>query len=237
MNDSELSLTEHLEHLRLALFKSGIGMVAGIILCYYFSDQIIHYIQVPLFKALPPDQQKLYFTSPLEKFLVFVKVAVVGGISLSLPLILYQLWNFVAPGLYQKEKNFALPFMIGGTILFFSGTSFAYFIVIPEGLKFLMTLGGSTDGAIITYSAYVNVLLMMMLVMGGAFQVPLIIILGVATGLINVQKLKKARPYVYVFLSVGSALLTPPDPFTMLAMFIPTTILYELTLFFVSWKK
>jgi len=237
MDSDELPLTQHLDELRNCIIKAGVGIIIGFVLCYTFSEQIVHYLSLPLFDILPDGQQKLYFTNPLEKFMVFVKVGVAGGLALAAPWIFYQLWGFVAPGLLGKEKKFLLPFIILGTVLFFGGCTFAYFFVVPNGLKFLMELGGSIDGAIITYSSYVNFLLMMMLVIGASFQVPLLLSIAVLTGLIEITKLRRARPYYYIGISVASAALTPPDPFTMVAMLIPSILLYEITLLLLSWKK
>jgi sec-independent protein translocase protein TatC len=237
MTEEEMPLLDHLEELRSRLIKALLGVTVGLCVCYFWGDPLMAYLQRPLLEQLPAGQQRLYFTNPMEKFVIYLKLSTIAGIALSFPWILYQIWAFVAPGLKPKERRFAAPLIVCGSILFLLGCAFAFTIVIPLGLKYLLSFGGSFEGAIITYTAYFDSLFLMMLVFGVVFQVPLFIILGVKVGIINREALVKKRPYIYVAMSVIAAIFTPPDPISMMAMFIPMVILYEASVLSLKWIK
>lgn len=226
------SLIEHLTELRQRLIYSAYGIVAGFLVSWTFSEKLFDLIRRPIQPFLP--QGGLVFTAPMDKFLAYVKVSFLAGVILSCPLWVYQLWRFVAPGLYKNEKKFATAFIFSGSVLFMTGVCFVYFVVFPMAFHFLMTFGGKTDSPMITIDHYLSFFTTTTLVFGLAFEMPLILVILGQLGIIDHKFLQSKRRYAVVLMAGLSAIITPPDALSMLMMLIPLLALYEISILVVS---
>lgn len=226
------TLVEHLSDLRKCLLRSVIGIVIGFSICWIFSEQLFNIIRQPIAPFLK--EGGLIFTAPMDKFLAHIKVSLLASIIISCPYWIYQIWIFIAPGLYEKEKKYGVAFIFSGSFLFLLGVSFVYFVVYPMAFDFLMNFGGGTDTPMITISEYLSFFTTTTLVFGAAFEMPLILtILGIL-GVIDHHFLASKRRYAVVILAALSALITPPDVISMFAMLVPLCLLYELSIILVK---
>lgn len=228
----EQNLISHLVDLRSFFIRSAVILFIGFCVCWFYVDELFAFVRMPIVGFLP--NQALIFISPTEKFLSYIKVAFLASVFFSIPFLLHQLWVFVAPALYKKEKKFMMAFLFIGSFLFVLGVSFVYFVVFPNAFAFLLNFGASTDQAMISIAEYLSFFFIMFLVFGIAFEMPLIFSILATMGLISSKFLKSSRRYAIVLLAVASAILTPPDIFSMVFMFVPLLILYEVSIFFVS---
>ncbi len=220
------TLIDHLSELRIRIVRSGYAIIFGMIVCYNFTEQMFDIIRKPIAQYLPAGG--LIFTGPADKFIAHLKLAFFGGLVLSCPLWLYQVWKFVAPGLYSKEKKYSLSFLFFGTILFITGVCFAYFVVFPAAFHFLMGFGGDVDKPMITIDEYLSFFVTTSLMFGASFELPLIITILGMLGLVSSRFLRDKRRYAIVVLSVVAAIVTPPDLLSMIMMLIPLILLYEI---------
>jgi sec-independent protein translocase protein TatC len=205
---------------------------AGFLACWGFSEGLFDIIRLPIQPHL--EVGGLVFTGVMDKFLAHLKVSFLGGIILTSPLWIYQIWRFIAPGLYKEEKRYGVVFILSGTLLFLAGVAFVYFVVYPMAFEFLMGFGGETDKPMITISEYLSFFTTTTLVFGLAFEMPLILtILGIM-GIIDADFLAGFRRYAIVLLAALSAIFTPPDVISMGLMMIPMVGLYELSIILVK---
>ncbi len=215
------------------MIKSLWAILIGSIIAYGFSDYIFNFIREPAQQYLPSGG--LVFTHPTDKFMAHLKIAFFAGISLSCPFWLYQLWAFIAPGLYQKEKRYATAFISTGSLLFMTGLSFCYFLVLPPAFQFFFNFGGDIDKPMITISEYLGFVVQMTVIFGVAFQLPLVLVLLGMMGIVSANFLRKKRRLSYFVLAIASAFLTPtPDALSMFLMLGPMMVLFELAIFFVA---
>ncbi len=227
------NLNDHLKELRVRLIRSLWAVLIVAAIAYAYSEQLFDYLRLPAQKYLPSGG--LVFTHPTDKFMAHLKIAIYSGLGLSCPVWLYQLWAFVAPGLYQKEKKYATLFILSGSLLMLLGISFCYFAVLPPAFEFLFNFGGSVDKPMITITEYLGFVVQMTLMFGVAFQLPLVLVLLGISGIVTSQFLRKQRRIAYFLLGVLSAVLTPtPDALSMFMMLIPMTILFEIAIFLVA---
>lgn len=227
------SLTEHLSELRVRLIRSLWAILIFACVAYYFSEQLFDILRMPAQKYLP--NGGLVFTHPVDKFMAHLKIAAFSGIALSCPFWLYQIWSFIAPGLYQKEKRYAGGFIFSGSVLFISGVLFCYFLILPAAFEFFFSFGGSVDKPMITITEYLSFVIQMTVMFGLSFELPLILVLLGMMGVITADFLRKKRRISYFILGIASAVLTPtPDAFSMFAMLIPLLILFEIAIFIVA---
>lgn len=234
-DSSAMGLIDHLRELRTSLVRSLWGLLLGFVICYQFTDLLFDIIRTPIAPYLPAGG--LVFTGPVDKFFAHIKVAFFGGVLLSSPWWLYQVWRFIAPGLYQSERRLGIQFISIGTFLFSVGISFTYFIVFPMAFKFLMTYGGDTDKPMITIDQYLNFFLWTCISFGAAFELPLILVTLGLLGLVSHQFLKVNRKYAIVLLSIVTAVITPPDLVSMLLMLGPMWLLYDTSTFLVGFLE
>ncbi len=227
------SLFDHLSDLRLRLVNSLYGILIGFCVCYYFSETIFNIVREPIRPFLPSGG--LVFTGPMDKFMAHIKVSFMGAIILSCPFWLYQIWLFVAPALYKKEKSYAMGFIFSGTVLFILGSLFTYFAVLPMAFKFLMTFGGDIDKPMISIDQYMSFFTHTTLAFGVAFEMPLVISTLGMLGIVSQEFLLQKRRYAVMGLAIVSAVITPPDLLSMLLMLIPMTILYEISIIVVGF--
>lgn len=226
------SLTGHLTELRYRLIRIVWAALLGMATCYNFTDRIFDVIRAPIAPYLKDGG--LIFTAPMDKFMAHLKLAFFGGIILVFPFIAYQIWKFIAPGLYSKEKRYALGFIFFGTGLFGVGISFAYFIVFPMAFKFLMTYGGEVDKPLISIGEYMSFFVTTSLAFGAAFEMPLIIVILGMMDIVSQAFLRKNRRYAIMAMAILSAIITPPDLLSMLMMLGPLWFLYEFAVLLVG---
>lgn len=223
--DEEQSLTDHLTELRTRIIQAAYGIILGFAICFWKSEELFNIIRQPILPYLK--EKGLVFTAPMDQFLAHVKVSLLGGIILTCPWWVFQIWKFVAPGLYAKEKKYAAGFIFSGSVLFLAGVSFVYFVVYPMAFDFLLNYGSGVDQAMITISEYLSFFATTTIVFGMAFELPLILtLLGIA-GIIDKEFLVSKRKYAIILLAMISATITPPDAISMLLLMIPLYLLYE----------
>lgn len=226
------TLIEHLGELRYRLVRCAWGVVLGIVVCYNFTQQIFDLMRAPIEPYLPAGG--LVFTGPMDKFMAHLKIAFFGGVILSLPWIIYQIWKFVSPGLYRKEKRVAVSFVASGTLLFVMGVAFTYFVVFPMAFQFLMTYGGDVDKPMITIDQYMGFVTTTAFMFGLSFELPLVIVTLALLGIVDQAFLRRNRKYAVMTIAVISGILTPPDLLSMLMMLFPMWGLLEASILIVG---
>ena len=224
-----MPLTEHLRELRSRLIKSILGFLLGTGVAFYFANKIFEILKEPVKKSYP--QVELVTLSPTEPLFILLKISVVFGFILSLPVILYQLWKFVEPALYPNEKRLVLPLTLFSILLFLLGGAFSYFLALPMALKFLLGIGISQLQAtpFLSVDLYISFLLKMIVGFGIAFELPVFVFLLQRAGIVSQEQLKAFRKYFIVIAFVAGALIAP-DVTTQVLMAIPLIILYEISL-------
>lgn len=220
MQNEKMPFTQHLEELRKRLIIIFATIGVGFLLTYFISDKIISMLQKPL-------GQDLIFIAPTEAFFVNLKAAFFSSIILTIPITLYQIWKFISPGLLTEEKRYTLPFVIFSTIMFFVGGIFAYFLIIPFGIKFLLNYGSQQIKPMLSLGNYISFTTKLILAFGFVFELPLVILFLTKLGLVTPAFLTKNRKYAVLIVVIVAAILTPPDVFTQILMAIPLIILYE----------
>lgn len=234
--DGSMSLIGHLHELRVRLTKSAYGIFAGMLICWSFSEKVFNILREPIAEYLPTGG--LVFTAPMDKFMAHVKIAFVCGLLLSAPIWLYQLWGFIAPALYKKEKKVAMGFVFFGTLQFIMGLAFSYFVVLPMAFKFLMNFGGSIDKPMITIDHYLGFLTHTAIVFALCFQMPVVISFLGMLGLVSQKFLREKRRYAVLAITVVAAIAAPPDALSMLLLLFPMWFLYEVSILIVgSFEK
>lgn len=229
-----LTLSDHLVELRKRLIWTVLIIFIGFCICFYFSEFLFDVLRRPIQAYLPktPDGKPggLVFLSVTEKFMSHVKMSAVAGAVLTTPFWLYQIWAFVAPGLYKKEQKYAVVFIFSGTVLFLVGASFAYFLALPGAYEFLLGFGGGQDFPMITISEHISFLTSVILIFGAVFEIPLILTLLGLMGIVDVEFLAKNRRYAVVINSIFAAIFSPPDLMSMILVLVPMVILYEISI-------
>lgn len=231
-DDASETLTSHLGELRKRLIRAILSIGVGALICYSFSDKIFNLIRQPIAPYLP--EGGLIFTGPADLFIAHLKLSVVSGIIISCPFWLYQIWLFIAPGLYRNEKKYAGIFISAGTFLFLTGIAFCYYGVLPVAFEFLLSYGGGQDKPFIAIDQYFSFFTQMCLVFGAAFELPLIIVVLGMMGIVSQKFLREKRRYAIVTLAFAAALLTPPDVLSMSMMLGPLVFLYEVSILIVG---
>jgi sec-independent protein translocase protein TatC len=223
-SDDKLPFTDHLDELRHRLIISVIGIGVGFAISYAFSQQILLLLQRPM-------PTRLIFIAPTEAFFVNLKVALYAGLFLSIPLILFQVWKFVAPGLYEHERRYSYPFLIISTVLFLVGAAFAYLVILPVALHFLIAQGGELWQPNITLSNYLAFCMRLLLAAGLIFEFPVLMYFLTKVGVVTPEFLVRNRKYAVLVAFVLSAILTPPDVFSQILLAIPLFLLFEVSIF------
>ncbi len=234
LDESKAPLLDHLIELRSQLLKCVIALLAGFFLCFYFSDTLFAILVHPLKEAFGTAGGKLVYTKLYEAFFVQVKVALFGSFFLSFPIIANQLWAFVAPGLYAKEKKALLPFLLATPVLFMAGASLAYFVVMPTAFHFFLQYQGSSSGiqveALPSADSYLGLVMQFILAFGICFLLPVLLMLLNHAGLVTRTQLVGLRRYMIVVAFIVAAVLTPPDVVSQLLLAVPLVLLYEIAL-------
>jgi sec-independent protein translocase protein TatC len=223
---AEGTLMSHLLELRNRLMKAMLAVFLVFIPCATFANNLFDLVAQPLVDKLPSGSS-LISTSVVGPFMTPFKVAFYVALFVAMPVVLYQIWAFVAPGLYRREKRFAVPLLVSSVVLFYVGVLFAYFAVFPVMFNFFV---GTVPGAVKynpDMASYIDFVLTMFLAFGAAFEVPVVVVLLVLTGLVKVETLGSQRGYVIIGIFVVAAILTPPDAISQCIMAIPMWLLYE----------
>ncbi|PNP93686.1 twin-arginine translocase subunit TatC [Sphingobium sp. SA916] len=234
IDDSKAPLLDHLIELRGRLLKCVYALFITGAICFYFSEQLFAILVHPLKEAFGDDGGRLVYTKLYEAFFVQVKIAVFGAFCLSFPIIANQLWAFVAPGLYAKEKKALLPFLIATPFLFAMGASLAYFVVMPTAFHFFLEFQGNSSGlqveALPSADSYLGLVMQFILAFGISFLMPVLLMLLNRAGFVSRAQLIGLRRYMIVAAFVLAAVLTPPDVVSQLMLAIPLLALYEITI-------
>jgi len=217
----------HLEELRKRLITCAIAVGIGFVISYIFAERLFQILVTPL-TSIMPEGDRLIFTNLPEMFLTYLKTAVICGIMLTAPVLFHQLWMFIAPGLYQHEKKYAIPFVVFSTILFVGGALFGYFIVFPFGFKFFLGFANEYIQALPSVKQYFSFAIKLLFAFGIVFELPVVAFFLSKMGIVTPEFLKKKRKYALLMTFVMAAILTPPDVITQLMMAGPLIILYEI---------
>lgn len=231
MSDQEerSPFTEHLGELRDRLVRAFIAVGVGFVVAYFFKEQLFDILTAPLVTAMAKSgNAKLIFTGLPEAFFTYLKVALLAGIILATPVLFYEFWMFVSPGLYREEKKYMLPIIILSLIFFIAGASFGYFIVFPYGFEFFLGFTTETIQAMPSMKEYLSFASKMLLAFGFVFELPLVLTFLSRMGLVTPAFLKKNRKYALLLFFVGAAIITPPDVVTQVMMAMPLILLYEI---------
>ena len=230
------SLFDHLLELRDRLLRSVLGVLIVFCCLVYFSQDIYQYVAQPLLAAMPAGSQMIA-TDVASPFFAPFKLTLVLSLFIAMPFVLYQIWSFVAPGLYSNEKRLIVPLMFGSTLLFYSGIAFAYYLVFPVVFAFFTSV--APEGVVIAtdISSYLDFILKLFFAFGAAFEIPIAIILMCWTGMTTPESLRKKRPYVVVGAFVIGMLLTPPDIISQTMLAVPMLVLFEVGVIIASFYR
>jgi sec-independent protein translocase protein TatC len=229
--DAKSPFTEHLGELRDRLVRSFIAVGGGFAVSYAFKEKLFQILTAPLVTAMEESgNAKMIFTGLPEAFFTYLKVSLLAGIVLATPVLFYQFWMFVSPGLYRTEKKYLLPVVILSIFFFVIGASFGYFIVFPYGFQFFLGFATDTIQAMPSMKEYLSFASKMLLAFGFVFELPLVLTFMARMGLVTVPFLKKNRKYALLLFFVGAALITPPDVITQIMMALPLMVLYEISI-------
>jgi sec-independent protein translocase protein TatC len=231
------SILGHLSELRNRLIKSIIAIVVTTLALFPFANELYTWLAQPLMRNLAEQGGIMIATQVASPFLTPFKLSLISGIFLSMPILLYQLWSFVAPGLYQNEKKRALPLLVLSVLLFYGGIAFAYFIVFPIIFAFLS--GTAPEGVQVStdIALYLDFSIKIFFAFGFSFQIPIITILLIISDIVEPQSLTHKRPYVIVGSFIIGMLLTPPDIISQVLLAIPIWILFEIGVVWGKWLK
>jgi len=241
MNDKKIkqsSFVEHLAELRSRLVKSIVYLFIFFIVCYFFAENIYSFLVAPYAEAVKDDEvnRRMIFTALHETFITYLKVAFFAAIFITSPIILTQIWKFVAPGLYKNEKRALLPYLIATPTLFFLGGMLVYYLIMPLAIKFFLSFETTAQFTNLPIqleakvNEYLSLIMRLIFAFGISFQLPVLLSLLARVGFIDSQYLKKRRKYVIIIIFSFAAILTPPDPITQIGLGIPLLILYELSI-------
>ena len=224
------SFLSHLFELRDRVVKSALAIILVFVCLVYWAPDIFHLFAQPLLQALPAGG-KMIVTDVTGSFFVPMKVTMLVAFLIALPVVMYQLWAFIAPGLYMHERKLILPLVVSSYSLFIIGMAFAYFLVFPTVFKFMASYNAPLGAEMSTdIDNYLSFAMTTFLAFGITFEVPVVVVVLVRMGMVSLEKLKEIRPYVIVGAFVISAIVTPPDVLSQLLLAVPMTLLYELGL-------
>ncbi len=225
---TEQPFVQHLVELRDRLLHAlyGVGAILVVLLFYPGPSQLYDLLAMPLVKSLP-EGSRMIAVGVVSPFLVPIKVSVMAAVGLALPWILYQIWSFVAPGLYKHEKKLILPLVAASTILFYTGAAFCYFFVFGQAFPAIQKMSPTSVAVSPDIEAYLDFVITMFIAFGVAFEVPIVVVILARMNVVTVAQLKAFRTYFVVGAAAVSGLVTPPDPVSMLALLVPMCLLYE----------
>ena len=227
--ESKMPFTDHLEELRRRLIICFVAVGVGFLICYFFAKQLFEILMQPLIRVMPPGE-RLIFTALPEAFITYLKVALLGSIGLASPVIIYQFWRFIAPGLYERERSALLPIVMFSTFFFLGGAFFGYFVVFPFGFKFFIGFASDNIRALPSIREYLKFAAKLLFAFGFIFELPLFSFFLARLGLVNAELLRRKQKYAILLIFMLAAILTPPDIVTQVMMAGPLLLLYELSI-------
>ena len=228
--EEKIPFTAHLEELRSRLIKIFIAVGIGFAASYGFKETLFEILVQPLVKVME-EGDHLIFTGLPEAFFTYLKVSLLAGIMLASPIILYQFWMFVAPGLYQKERRLMGPIVLLSSFFFIAGALFGYYIVFPWGFKFFLGFATESIRPLPSMKEYLAFSAKLLLAFGLVFELPMVLTFMARLGIVSVDFLKRNRKYALLLFFAGAAILTPPDIVTQVMMALPLMVMYELSIF------
>jgi len=234
MYEKKMPFWDHFDELRVRLMRIAYGFLGGFFIGYYVSNPVMNWLKAPLYKALPPEQHKLYYSHVFENFLVHLKISGFVSLVLIVPYALYEVWGFVSPGLKPHEKKWAIPFIGAAFAFFLSGMAFAYYVLFPIGFKYFMEFGSPDEVPLLTMDRYYMMALKLMISFGAAFQIPVILVILGALGVLSVETLKSSRRIAFMIITGVSAVVAPPDAISMLMLMAVLAALYELSIWVIT---
>lgn len=232
--DREQSLLGHLRELRLRLLRAMIGFIVVLLPLAFFARQLYHILAEPLLQLLPSGSSMIA-TEVAAPFIVPLKLAALTAFAISLPWILYQVWAFVAPGLYRNERKLIAPLLFTSTLLFYIGIAFAYFLVLPRIFQFFLAVSPPGVAVMTDINHYLTFVMRLFLAFGLAFETPVAIVLLASSGFVTPESLAKKRQYVIVGVFVIAAIITPPDVLSQCVLAVSMYFLYELGIIWARW--
>ena len=229
-DEMKMSFTEHLEELRRRLVYCAIAVGVGFVVCYGFSKPLFRLLMSPLIKNLP-EGSKLIYTALPEMFFTYLKVGILGGVLLVSPFLFYQIWKFVAPGLYANEKKYIVPFVVVSSALFIGGALFGYGVVFPYGFKFFLGFTNEEIQALPSAKQYLSFSVKLLFAFGLVFELPVVTLFLAKMGLVTADIMRRKRKIAIIAIFAGAAIFTPPDVVTQLMMAVPLLVLYEVSIY------
>lgn len=227
--ESPMTLVQHLDELRKRLKYICFAVIVGCLACYGFAEELFNILVAPMVKFMP-EGSSFIFTAPQEAFVTYMKVAALAGVFLTSPFIFYQIWAFVAPGLYDEERKYIVPFAIFSAIFFVGGGLFAYFFVFPAAFEFFMSFNTEHIQAMLKLDEYLSFSIKLLLAFGFVFEMPLFTLILSRIGIVTADMMRKVRRFAVLGAFVLGAILTPPDVFSQLLMAGPLLVLFELSI-------
>lgn len=229
--DKKLPLTAHLEELKKRLIRVLVVVGLGLIVCYTFRDWSFKIITKPLTDVLP-QTGSMVFTGLTEAFFVHMKIAFFASLFVTSPYTLHQIWGFISPGLYVKEKRYIVPFVVSSSLLFIGGVLFGYFIALPPAFEFFVSFSTDVLKPMISFREYLSLALKFLLAFGISFELPVFIYFMAKIGIVSAAMLRRQRRYAILLIFIAAAILTPsPDALSQILMAVPLMILYEVSIF------
>ena len=227
--DEKLPFTSHLEELRKRLITAFIAIGVGFVVSFGFKERLFGILVQPLINVMKEGENLIYTGLP-EAFFTYLKVSLLTGLIVASPVLLYQFWMFVAPGLYRKERRLMVPIVILSSFFFIGGALFGYFVVFPWGFKFFLGFATDTIRPLPSMKEYFGFSAKLLLAFGLVFELPLVLTFMAKLGIVSVDFLKKNRKYALLLFFAGAAILTPPDVITQILMALPLMVLYEVSI-------
>jgi len=228
VEDAKMPLTEHLEELRRRIIICLVAVGVGFCVSYAFSRQIFEVLTWPLVQAMP-EGGKIVYTSLQEAFVTYLKVSFFAGLFLAAPVIIYQMWKFVMPGLYPNERRYVLPFMTAACGFFLLGAAFAFFVAFPFGFRFFLSFTTERIQALPSMREYLSLCMSLIIAFGAAFELPVVMFFLARMGIVSHTTLARHRKYAVLLIAIAAAVLTPPDVLSMALLGVPLYALFELS--------
>ena len=230
-SDQPLPLVAHLTELRDRLLRAMLAILVAFICLFPFANEIYAFVSLPL-RSLLPEGATMIATEVASPFLTPFKLTLVAAVFLAIPYVLYQIWSFIAPGMYRHEKRLAIPLLASSVLLFYAGAAFAYYVVFPLIFGFFTSVGPEDIAIMTDINSYLNFVLKLFFAFGIAFEIPIAAVIMIWAGITTPEDLIKKRPYIIVGCFIFGMLLTPPDVISQALLAIPMWILFEVGVFF-----